>query len=382
MDVFLDPAMLANVVQDNGGMGLGGHLGVKGSAQLLEGAATPYDSGSPMADNGYLGSPDYGAAFSPMATSGSETPGGFSEYQPNAGYSGGFSPYGARSPGGYSPGSPFGVSPSSPNFSPPVGGYSPTSPSFGGTSPAFAPTSPSFSPASPSFTPTSPAYSPTSPGFGQGVSPTSPNYSPTSPSYSPTSPAFGTPTSPNYSRTSPAFSPTSPTSPTSPQYSPTSPMYSPTSPAYGGELVQANSRQLRRITLRRLQTLALQARRRPRARHILRRARCTTLLHLVLAVSRVLSTRLPAQCILQRLQRKTNPSRSSNSFAVHQKLAFPVYVRSGSIKLTFYSRLSLVAFSFDITCIPVPTKLSCSMSLVRHSIWGLFLSIISDGVGW
>jgi DNA-directed RNA polymerase II subunit RPB1 len=234
MDVFLDPAMLANVVQDNGGMGLGGHLGVKGSAQLLEGAATPYDSGSPMADNGYLGSPDYGAAFSPMATSGSETPGGFSEYQPNAGYSGGFSPYGARSPGGYSPGSPFGVSPSSPNFSPPVGGYSPTSPSFGPTSPAFAPTSPSFSPASPSFTPTSPAYSPTSPGFGQGVSPTSPNYSPTSPSYSPTSPAFGTPTSPNYSPTSPAFSPTSPTSPTSPQYSPTSPMYSPTSPAYGG----------------------------------------------------------------------------------------------------------------------------------------------------
>ena len=89
------------------------------------------------------------------------------------------------------------------------------------------------------------------------------------------------------------------------------------------ELVQANSRQLRRITLRRLQTLALQARRRPRARHILRRARCTTLLHLVLAVSRVLSTRLPAQCILQRLQRKTNPSRSSNSFAVSPKACIP-----------------------------------------------------------
>ena len=67
MDVFLDPAMLANVVQDNSGMGLCGHLGVKGSGQLLDGAATPYDSGSPMADKGYFGSPDYGAAFSPIA---------------------------------------------------------------------------------------------------------------------------------------------------------------------------------------------------------------------------------------------------------------------------------------------------------------------------
>jgi DNA-directed RNA polymerase II subunit RPB1 len=230
MEIFLDQNMLATVVQDNANLGLAGAIGVKGSQQLIEGSATPYDSSSPMADTGYLGSPDYGASFSPIAASGSETPGGFSEHQPQ-GFGGGFSPYGGRSPAGYSPGSPFGVSPSSPTFSP-SSGYSPTSPSFGPTSPSFGPTSPTFSPASPAFTPTSPAYSPTSPGFAS-TSPTSPNYSPTSPSYSPTSPAYGSPTSPSYSPTSPAFSPTSPTSPTSPVYSPTSPMYSPTSPAYG-----------------------------------------------------------------------------------------------------------------------------------------------------
>ena len=234
MDVFLDQNMLANVVNDNSRLGLMGNIGVKAQAQLIDGAATPYDSGSPMADTGYLGSPDYGAAFSPIANSGAETPGGFTDYQANTGFGGGFSPYGARSPAGYSPGSPFGggASPSSPGFSP-QSGYSPASPSFGMTSPGFAPTSPGFSPASPAFTPTSPQYSPTSPGYGQaGPSPTSPSYSPTSPNYSPTSPNMGTPTSPNYSPTSPAFSPTSPTSPTSPVYSPTSPMYSPTSPAY------------------------------------------------------------------------------------------------------------------------------------------------------
>jgi DNA-directed RNA polymerase II subunit RPB1 len=232
MEILLDQAMLNSVVSDNANLGLGGAIGVKGAQQLLDGSSTPYDSGSPLQDNGYLGSPDYGASFSPIAASGSETPGGFSEYQPGFGGAGGFSPYGARSPGGYSPASPFGgTSPSSPVFSPSAG-YSPTSPQFGATSPGFGPTSPSFSPASPAFTPTSPAYSPTSPGYQ--ASPTSPSYSPTSPNYSPTSPAYGSPTSPSYSPTSPAFSPTSPTSPTSPVYSPTSPMYSPTSPMYGG----------------------------------------------------------------------------------------------------------------------------------------------------
>ena len=241
MEVYLDQKMLAQFVQDNANMGIGGSLGVKGTQQLLEGSATPYDSGSPMADAGYLGSPDYGAAFSPIAAAGGETPGGFSEYQPRGFEGGGFSPYGGRSPAGYSPGSPFGASPSSPGFSPQTGGYSPSSPTFAGiTSPSFGPTSPSFSPASPAFTPTSPAYSPTSPSFQQ-ASPTSPNYSPTSPSYSPTSPNYASPTSPSYSPTSPAFSPTSPTSPTSPSYSPTSPAYSPTSPQYGGGVTNRQS---------------------------------------------------------------------------------------------------------------------------------------------
>lgn len=231
MEILLDQNLLALVVTDNSNLGLGGAIGVKGSQQLLEGASTPYDSGSPMQDNSYLGSPDYGASFSPIAASGTDENGGFTDYH-HPGFGGGISPYSARSPGGYSPASPFGgTSPSSPGFSP-TAGYSPTSPMFGATSPGFGPTSPSFSPASPAFTPTSPAYSPTSPAQN---SPTSPSYSPTSPSYSPTSPAYGgSPTSPSYSPTSPAFSPTSPTSPTSPVYSPTSPMYSPTSPMYGG----------------------------------------------------------------------------------------------------------------------------------------------------
>ena len=249
MDVFLDQKMLDTVISDNARLGIMPSIGIKGSI-MADGAATPYDSGSPMQDSGYLGSPDYGAAFSPIVHSGSETPGGFTEYQA-PGYGGGLSPYSARSPGGgYSPSSPFNTSPTSPGFSPTSPGYSPTSPGMSISSPGFA-ASPGFSPASPAYTPTSPGYSPTSPAYGQaGISPTSPSYSPTSPSYSPTSPNYS-PTSPNYSPTSPSYSPTSPVySPTSPQfagglaakqhsptsptspasYSPTSPMYSPTSP--------------------------------------------------------------------------------------------------------------------------------------------------------
>ena len=233
MEVYLDRKMLANVHGNArfGGMG----LGVKGPAGVpVEGAATPYDTGSPMADSGYIGTADFGASFSPIAQTGGQTPGGFTDYQPSGfGGGGGFSPYG-RSPAGYSPSSPFeGTSPTSPGYSP-GSGYSPASPAIGITSPGFSMTSPGFSPASPAFTPTSPTYSPTSPSYNQaGISPTSPTYSPTSPNYSPTSPSY-TPTSPNYSPTSPNFSPTSPTSPTSPVYSPTSPTYSPTSPVYGG----------------------------------------------------------------------------------------------------------------------------------------------------
>lgn len=249
LEVFLDQKMLDTVISDNARLGIMPNIGIKGNI-IADGAATPYDSGSPMQDNGYAGTPDYGAAFSPISHSGAGTPGGFTEYQ-GPGFGGGLSPYSARSPGGsYSPSSPFNTSPTSPGFSPTSPGYSPTSPGMSISSPSFA-SSPRFSPASPAFTPTSPGYSPTSPAYGQSsISPTSPSYSPTSPSYSPTSPNYS-PSSPNYSPTSPTYSPTSPVySPTSPQfgggtaakqhsptsptspasYSPTSPMYSPTSP--------------------------------------------------------------------------------------------------------------------------------------------------------
>lgn len=239
-DVYLDQDMLNTVVSNNARFGVMGPIG--GTDALADGAATQYDTGSPMSANAYIGTPDPDSTFSPIRQAGAESPGGFTDYQPP-----GFSP--ARSPG-YSPSSPFNTSPTSPGYSP-TSSYSPTSPGMGITSPGFSPASPSFAPTSPAYSPTSPAhgqasptspsYSPTSPKF----SPTSPNYSPTSPSFSPASPAFS-PTSPSYSPTSPAIggagrhvSPTSPTSPrytpTSPRWSPTSPQtYSPTSPNFGG----------------------------------------------------------------------------------------------------------------------------------------------------
>ncbi|EEH50668.2 hypothetical protein PABG_12250 [Paracoccidioides brasiliensis Pb03] len=238
-DVYLDQNMLMGVVSSNAGL-----MTADGKGLLGDGAATPYDSNSPLQDNMYIGTPDPDSAFSPIRQAGSETPAGFTEYQA-PGFSGGFSPHGARSPGGgYSPSSPFNTSPTSPRYSP-SSGYSPTSPGMSITSPRFM-SSPGFSPASPVFAPTSPAYSPTSPGYQQSptspsYSPTSPGFSPTSPSYSPTSPSFS-PASPAFSPTSPSYSPTSPalggstgrhlspTSPTSPKYTPTSPGWSPTSP--------------------------------------------------------------------------------------------------------------------------------------------------------
>ena len=128
--------MLDTCISDNARLGIMPNLGIKGSI-MADGAATPYDSGSPMQDNGYLGSPDYGAAFSPIVQSGGATPGGFTEYQP-PGFTDTLSPYSRRSPGGYSvrirlrlqkqkltsvlqPSSPFNSSPSSPfNTSPTV----------------------------------------------------------------------------------------------------------------------------------------------------------------------------------------------------------------------------------------------------------------------
>ncbi|QSL64587.1 hypothetical protein MERGE_001888 [Pneumocystis wakefieldiae] len=229
-DVMLDEDMLNEVVVDRQ-MFRGISSTTLGKTSLQDDQATPYDSRSPMSDSGYIGSSD-GASFSPLVQSGSETPGGFTEY--GGGF--GVSPYGAtlQSPG-YQPFYPFsGTSPVSPTYSP-SSVFSPTSPQILRMSPNFSPTSPMCSPISPAYSPTSPAYSPTSPAYSPtspAYSPTSPAYSPTSPAYSPTSPAYS-PTSPAYSPTSPAYSPTSPAySPTSPTYSPTSPTYSPTSPAY------------------------------------------------------------------------------------------------------------------------------------------------------
>ncbi|KAL2757052.1 hypothetical protein ACRALDRAFT_1093047 [Sodiomyces alcalophilus JCM 7366] len=240
-DVQLDPKMLETVISDNSRMGLMPGMPVKGGD--AGGAATPYDTGSPMADSGYLslGSPSSsGGNFSPIVGAGSDENVGFGTEYGGAGFGG----FGAASPG-HRPTSPFTTSPTSP-FSSFAGGYSPTSPNMGysPTSPMLDgpggryASSPQFSPSSPSFSPTSPIHRPTSPA-SPNYSPTSPSYSPTSPTsprhYSPTSPAqFNSPTSPSYSPASPSYSPTSPNlhgaGPTSPSYSPASPSWSPTSP--------------------------------------------------------------------------------------------------------------------------------------------------------
>jgi DNA-directed RNA polymerase II subunit RPB1 len=260
-DLVMDNKMLLTMVEDNSQM----RVGAMGGAYLDNGAATPYDLGSPTYEGGIGAVDGYDASFSPIALhQDSGDQGGFTVYGGIPG-DGGFSPFhGGRSPG-YAPMSPAfgGASPTSPGYSPTSPGYSPTSPGmssprFGATSPGYSATSPQYSPTSPTYSPTSPAYgSPTSPSYSPtspSYSPTSPSYSPTSPSYSPTSPAHMAgrgATSPHYSPTSPAYSPTSPmyspsspqfgvgsdrrspTSPTSPSYSPTSPVYSPTSPAPG-----------------------------------------------------------------------------------------------------------------------------------------------------
>ena len=246
LEVFLDQRMLDTVISDNARLGI--IPGVKGNA-ASDGAATPYDSGSPLQDSGYLGTSDYGASFSPIAQSGGATPGGFTEYG-GPGFGGGMSPFGSNRSPGWSPSSPFGATSPFGNTSPGLGNaspgfYSPSSPAGAASSPKFSPASPAYA-ASPAFTPTSPSYSPSSPQFG---SPTSPSYSPTSPSYSPSSPAFGgSPTSPSYSPSSPAYSPSSPAfqksngiSPTSPVYSPTSPSWSPSSPSFTPQSGQQKS---------------------------------------------------------------------------------------------------------------------------------------------
>ncbi|OLL22690.1 DNA-directed RNA polymerase II subunit rpb1 [Neolecta irregularis DAH-3] len=272
-DVLLDEQLLSQVILDPRYQATAA-VGIGGKTSLHDGAATPYDGRSPVYhDQQYIGSPDAGAAFSPLVQSGADSPRGFGDYGAfgTSPYTGA-SPYGAGSQSpGYSPRSPFGTSPTSPGYSPASPAYSPTSPSFG-----YSPTSPGYSPTSPNaYSPASPAYSPYDKINLQcadfavlvhlipqqvlptvqrvrvtrlrrphiplhlhltllhplhtlqparvilrpaqlilqpvlnSISPTSPRYSPTSPQYSPTSPTYS-PTSPQYSPTSPSFSPTSP----------------------------------------------------------------------------------------------------------------------------------------------------------------------------
>ena len=263
LDVLLDQNMLDTVISDNARLGIMPNLAMKGS-NLPAGAATPYDSGSPLQESSYLEPPDFGASFSPMANSGAETPGGFTEYQA-PGFGGGMSPFAPRSPSaGTSPTSPFQTSPTSPWAQSPFASqsplYMPTSPRIGLSgfgSPGVA--SPGF--ASPGYA-VSPAYQITSPATMRVTSPmagasASPSWSPASPSFSPASPIYNVEASSpmhGYQVGSPAFqSPQSPTqqspsggqlyspsayglknSPTSPAYSPSSPTFnaSPSSPAF------------------------------------------------------------------------------------------------------------------------------------------------------
>lgn len=261
-EVQLDPKMLETVISDNSRMGLMPGMVVKGSP--LEGAATPYDNGSPMGDSGFMGgmgSPSMGGNFSPIVGAGSDTPAGFATEYGGHGYGSGMGGFSSASP---RPTSPFSsTSPTSPFGGYASGGYSPTSPMAGWNSPTspmsgqqYGNSSPSFNAASPIFSPTSPMLRPGSPS-SPNYSPASPSYSPTSPSsgkhYSPTSPAvYGSPSSPTYSPASPSYSPTSPNihnatspsySPGTPNWSPTSPSYSPTSPVYRGSPGQQQSPQ-------------------------------------------------------------------------------------------------------------------------------------------
>ncbi|KIM39097.1 hypothetical protein M413DRAFT_447445 [Hebeloma cylindrosporum] len=259
-DVALDIDMLKDAIVDHR-LPVQSMLAAQIDGGMTPGqvAMTPYDTNSPMWQDGLFKGDAASASFSPLASNGGEDASNF-QFLPYSQSPGGMSPAGVP----YSPSSPNAYTPTSPSFVPqsPFGGaaspfgtspyatspfydrsrgptsptYSPTSPALNLTSPGYSPTSPRYSPTSPSFSPTSPRYSPQSPSF----SPTSPRYSPTSPSFSPASPrssvsapAHMSPSSPKYSPTSPMASPSSPKySPTSPAYSPASPAYSPASPGY------------------------------------------------------------------------------------------------------------------------------------------------------
>ncbi|KAJ5009184.1 DNA-directed RNA polymerase II subunit RPB1 [Colletotrichum sp. SAR 10_99] len=96
-EVLLDPKMLETVISDNSRMGLMPGMPVKGGE--AGGAATPYDSGSPMADSGYLSlsSPAAGN-FSPIVGAGSDSPAGFGTEYGGGGFGGigSVNPYSAQ----------------------------------------------------------------------------------------------------------------------------------------------------------------------------------------------------------------------------------------------------------------------------------------------
>ena len=93
-DALLDEKMLSQISVDHFQMGLANVT----TPMRQGGSATPYDDAMPMYDDDFIGSPDHNAAFSPLASSGSETPAGFTSYNAGFGQSGGRSPWGAASP--------------------------------------------------------------------------------------------------------------------------------------------------------------------------------------------------------------------------------------------------------------------------------------------
>jgi DNA-directed RNA polymerase II subunit RPB1 len=142
-DALLDEKMLSQISVEHFQMG----LTTATTPMRQGGSATPYDDSMPLFDP-YVGSPDHNAAFSPLASSGSETPAGFTSYGTGFGQSGGRSPWGATSPNPFGGSSPFNASPRWSALSP---GYSVSSPQYQPSSTPYQPTSPlAFSPSSPS----------------------------------------------------------------------------------------------------------------------------------------------------------------------------------------------------------------------------------------
>ncbi|KAF2006667.1 beta and beta-prime subunits of DNA dependent RNA-polymerase [Amniculicola lignicola CBS 123094] len=74
-DLVMDNAMLLTMIEDNSHMGVGAAAGTF----MDNGAATPYDLGSPTYEGGLSGS-GFDAAFSPLAASGGDESGGFTSY--------------------------------------------------------------------------------------------------------------------------------------------------------------------------------------------------------------------------------------------------------------------------------------------------------------